>query len=87
MQLLCSGLILHADPGIRTQAVAAMKRVLRGMPRLRNALVLGLAGLAARIPDDHPEVNAAPSCIVVGNRVVRQCLPQACKHHATHMAA
>lgn len=38
-----------------------MKRVLRGMPRLRNALVLGLAGLAARIPDDHPEVIAAPT--------------------------
>lgn len=36
-----------------------MKRMLRGMPRLRNALVLGLAGLVARIPDDiyHPEVG------------------------------
>ncbi len=33
-----------------------MKRILRGVPRMRNAMLLGVAGLAARIPDDTPEV-------------------------------
>ena len=37
-----------------------MKRILRGLPRLRNAMLLGLAGLAARIPDDTPEVLKLP---------------------------
>ncbi|KAL0053523.1 hypothetical protein WJX82_006983 [Trebouxia sp. C0006] len=49
------GLTLHADAGIRAQAVAVMKRILRGVPRMRNAMLLGVAGLAARIPDDTPE--------------------------------
>ena len=51
-----AGLTLHADAGIRAQAVAVMKRILRGVPRMRNAMLLGVAGLAARIPDDTPEV-------------------------------
>ena len=56
-----AALILHADPGVRSQAVLVMKRVLRALPRLRNALVLGVAGLAARTHDDHPEV-----CLLIG---------------------
>ena len=51
-----AGLTLHADPDIRAQAMSVMKRILRGLPRLRNAMLLGLAGLAARILDDTPEV-------------------------------
>ena len=39
--------------------MSVMKRILRGLPRLRNAMLLGLAGLAARIPDDTPEVLEA----------------------------
>ncbi len=54
--MLFAGLTLHADAGIRAQAVAVMKRILRGVPRMRNAMLLGVAGLAARIPDDTPEV-------------------------------
>lgn len=53
---ILAGLTLHADPDIRAQAMSVMKRILRGLPRLRNAMLLGLAGLAARIPDDTPEV-------------------------------
>ncbi|KAL3146696.1 hypothetical protein ABBQ32_000920 [Trebouxia sp. C0010 RCD-2024] len=49
------GLTLHADPDIRAQAMSVMKRILRGLPRLRNAMLLGLASLAARILDDSPE--------------------------------
>ena len=52
----CAGLTLHADAGIRGQAVSVIKRILRGVPRLRNAMLLGVAGLAARIPDETPEV-------------------------------
>ena len=37
--------------------MSVMKRVVRGLPRLRNAMLLGLAGQAARIPDDTPEVS------------------------------
>ena len=37
--------------------MSVMKRILRGLPRLRNAMLLGLAGLAARVPDDTPEVR------------------------------
>ncbi len=56
LQYIFAGLTLHADAGIRAQAVAVMKRILRGVPRMRNAMLLGVAGLAARIPDDTPEV-------------------------------
>lgn len=49
------GLILHADASIRSQAINAIKRILRGVPRLRNAMLLGVAGLAARTTDDNPE--------------------------------
>lgn len=56
-----AGLTLHADPDIRSQAMSVMKRILRGLPRLRNAMLLGLAGLAARISDDTPEVLKLPS--------------------------
>ena len=54
---LHAGLTLHADLSIRTQAIATIKRILRGVPRLRNSMLLGVAGLAARIPDDNPEVH------------------------------
>ena len=58
---IAAGLTLHADPDIRGQAMSVMKRIMRGLPRLRNAMLLGLAGLAARIPDDTPEVLTLPS--------------------------
>ena len=57
-----AGLTLHADAEIRAQAMSVMKRILRGLPRLRNAMLLGMAGLAARIPDDTPEV-ILPMCL------------------------
>ncbi len=61
-----AGLALHADSSIRAQAVSVMKRILRGVPRLRNAMLLGVAGLAARIPDDTPEVTHACACACFG---------------------
>lgn len=47
-----------------------MKRILRGVPRMRNAMLLGVAGLAARIPDDTPEV------IDPGTTVISLPLPE-----------
>ena len=48
----------HADPSIAAEAVQVMIRVLRGLPRLRNAVLQGQASFARSqgLPDDHPEV-------------------------------
>ena len=50
---------------VRQMAAEVMRRVLRGLPGLRNAMLLGMATFLSRIPDDYPEVDypAAPLLI------------------------
>lgn len=55
--------------------MSVMKRILRGLPRLRNAMLLGLASLAARILDDSPEVLMPPPS-------ARRPALHLAKHHA-----
>ncbi|KAK9867850.1 hypothetical protein WJX84_002781 [Apatococcus fuscideae] len=47
----------NGDASIRSEAINVMIRVLRGLPRLRNAVLQGQASFARSqgLPDDHPE--------------------------------
>ena len=51
------GYTVHMDVMVRQMAQEVMRRVMRGMPGLRNSLLQGLALFISRIPDDYPEVG------------------------------
>lgn len=48
---------MHADTGVRHATVDCLRRIMRGLPRMRNPLVQGVAAFATRLPDDCPEVR------------------------------
>lgn len=38
-------------------AADVLRRSMRARPKLRNALLLGMASFASRLPEDYPEVR------------------------------
>ena len=56
-RLAGAGYTVNVDGNIRQMAAEVMHRVLRGLPAMRNAMVLGLAGFISRLSDDFPEVR------------------------------
>ena len=55
---LRAGYTIHADPAVQQMASDVLQRCMRALPRQRNALLLGMAAFAARLPEDYPEACA-----------------------------
>ena len=56
---------MHADGTVRAAAAEVMLRCMRGLPPLRNAVLLGVAAFSMRLADDQPEVTCSSSGICV----------------------
>jgi hypothetical protein len=52
---VAAGYTIHADPSVQHAAADVLRRSMRALPKLRNALLLGMAAFASRLPEDFPE--------------------------------
>ena len=57
-----AGYTIHADPGVQQMASDVLQRCMRALPAQRNALLLGMAAFAGRLPEDYPEVMRCFAC-------------------------
>ena len=48
---------INLDATVCSMAVEVMHRVLRGIPMLRNTMLLGVTAFLARIPEDYPKAG------------------------------
>lgn len=52
-----AGYTIHADPSVQHSAADVLRRSMRALPSQRNALLLGMASFASRLPEDFTEAG------------------------------